>query len=227
MPFQRVKGIPPPRRTPHMRTAAKPISRRALLTWTFIVALTQLAAAGISARAADGSAGPATKLTTSRTRDAAIGRMEEFYAKIYGEPLDSAERLPREIAIVSLSRIDAAPITERLLDGLQGEGPGTGRAVPGVGGAARPARVALARAAPPVGGGGAQGGGGGAFPGATATPLLLALASTSRPRSVTSRRSSPCAWCGKTTSANRPAARRSTRCGSWWRRGTSRAWRAC
>ena len=32
---------------------------------------------------------------------------EEYYAKVYGEPLDSTERLPRQIAIVSLSRIDA------------------------------------------------------------------------------------------------------------------------
>src|SRR5437870_2650788 len=45
-----------------------------------------------------------------------IKALESYYAKVYGEPLESGERLPREIAIVSLSRIDAAETTQRLLD---------------------------------------------------------------------------------------------------------------
>ena len=131
--------------------------------------------------------------------------MEEFYAKIYGEPLDSAERLPREIAIVSLSRIDAEPITERLLSVFKAKD-----REPVVQYLAWEALHARHASLSPEQrsrwvAGGLKAAAAGAFPGATATPLLLALASMSQPRSVTSRRSSPCAWCRKTTSANRPA----------------------
>ena len=160
-----------------MRTAAEPISRRALLTYTFVATLAQLAAGtGVSARAADKSAGPATQPTTSRARDAAIGRMEEFYAKIYGEPLDSAERLPREIAIVSLSRIDAEPITERLLSVFKAKD--REPVVQYLAWEALHARHATLSAEQRSRwvAGGLKAAAAGAFPGATAAPLLLALA---------------------------------------------------
>ena len=160
-----------------MRTAAEPIYRRALLTWILAAGLAQLAAgAGVSAQTSDKSAGPATKPTTGRARDAAIGRMEEFYAKIYGEPLDSAERLPRELAIVSLSRIDAEPVTERLLSVFK-----TKDRDPVVQYLAwealhaRHATLSPEQRARWVAGG-LKAAAAGAFPGATAAPLLLALA---------------------------------------------------
>jgi hypothetical protein len=47
---------------------------------------------------------------------AQIKEMERYYAKLYAEPLNSPDRLPREIAIVSLSRINCTDTTQRLLD---------------------------------------------------------------------------------------------------------------
>ena len=38
--------------------------------------------------------------------DARITKLEEYYATLYAQPLASPERLPKEIAVMSLSRID-------------------------------------------------------------------------------------------------------------------------
>src|SRR5688572_1851957 len=98
-----------------MSTPPKGLSRRGLLQGA-IVAMT-CAVCGL-AWPTSLTAAPSSQPTTrpaSRARDTAIQKLEAFYAKAYGEPLDSAERLPRGIAIVSLSRIDAEPVTERLL----------------------------------------------------------------------------------------------------------------
>src|SRR5262245_1100583 len=66
------------------------------------------------------SAAPASQTAKSpSTRSAQdIQDLEAYYAKLYGEPLNSPDRLPREIAVISLSRIDAPDTTQRLLDAL-------------------------------------------------------------------------------------------------------------
>jgi hypothetical protein len=58
---------------------------------------------------------PSTQPAKSRT-EIKIKELEQFYARTYGEPLNLPERLPKEIAIISLSRIDSADPTQRLLD---------------------------------------------------------------------------------------------------------------
>lgn len=70
--------------------------------------------AGNIARAAPTTA-PATQPELTRTQRL-IHDLEVVYARTYGEPLTSPERLPKEIAIISLSRIDAPEITQKLLD---------------------------------------------------------------------------------------------------------------
>ena len=98
-----------------------PLSRRALLAGAAAAVVTGICPLDLTPAEAV-EAKPTTKPTTSPARDAAIRKLEEFYAKTYGEPLASTERLPREIAIVSLSRIDAPPITERLFDVFSAKG---------------------------------------------------------------------------------------------------------
>ena len=49
-----------------------------------------------------------------------IRELEEYYAKLYAQPLQSPERLPKEIAVISLSRIDASATTASLLGVLKG-----------------------------------------------------------------------------------------------------------
>jgi len=64
---------------------------------------------------------PTTAPSTQPTKlQIQITKTEDYYAKIYGEPLTSPDRLPREIAIISLSRIDAQPTTQKLLDVFKG-----------------------------------------------------------------------------------------------------------
>lgn len=63
--------------------------------------------------AADGPASQPAKSAQTQTK---IEELEAYYAKLYGAPLESSERLPREIAIISLSRIDAPDILQRLLE---------------------------------------------------------------------------------------------------------------
>jgi hypothetical protein len=64
-----------------------------------------------------GRASAETSETTSdQVRTTRIQKLQEFYARVYGEPLNSPERLPREIAIVSLARIDSPETTSRLFD---------------------------------------------------------------------------------------------------------------
>jgi hypothetical protein len=62
--------------------------------------------------------GPATQPATKPAdgKEAQIRALAAYYAKIYGEPLASPERLPRHIAIVSLSRIDAPETTAKLIE---------------------------------------------------------------------------------------------------------------
>jgi hypothetical protein len=63
-------------------------------------------------------AAPETQPTTkpqSKT-ERMIHELEVVYAKTYAEPLNSPERLPKEIAIISLSRIDSPESTQKLLD---------------------------------------------------------------------------------------------------------------
>jgi hypothetical protein len=50
-----------------------------------------------------------------------IRRLDEHYAKIYAEPMASKDRLPKLIAIMSLSRIDAPAINGVLHDAMQRE----------------------------------------------------------------------------------------------------------
>lgn len=95
-----------------VRAVTAPFSRRALLAGAAGAVVGVLTGPATSAAPSTAT----TKPTTSPARDAAIRKLEEFYAKTYGEPLASADRLPREIAIVSLSRIDAPAITGRLFD---------------------------------------------------------------------------------------------------------------
>jgi hypothetical protein len=105
-----------------------------------------------------------------------IRELEEYYAKLYAQPLQSQERLPREIAVVSLSRIDAPATTAALFGVLKG--PTKESAVAYLAWEALHARRAsltteqhrewaLA---------GARVAGAGAFPGSTAAPMLRALA---------------------------------------------------
>ncbi|HEX8912145.1 MAG TPA: hypothetical protein VF796_07275 [Humisphaera sp.] len=85
------------------------ISRRTVLS--------AVPAALMSARAL--AAGPATAPATKPAVDSVeqkIRNLAGYYAKVYGEPLASPERLPRMIAVVSLSKIDAPETTARLLE---------------------------------------------------------------------------------------------------------------
>lgn len=86
------------------------------------------AGAGKSAanpNAKPGTAGkPATKPTTKPIdplTQRKIEELETYYAKLYGEPLNLTDRLPRMIAIVSLARIDCDETTQRLLDVFKGK----------------------------------------------------------------------------------------------------------
>ena len=81
-----------------MRAARDPVSRRALLAG----AVGAAAAGLLGTRPAAAEPAPATKPTTSPARETAIHKLEAFYATIYGEPLASAERLPREIAMATV-----------------------------------------------------------------------------------------------------------------------------
>ncbi len=47
--------------------------------------------------------------------------LETYYANAYGAPLKQKSRLARLVAVVSLSRIDAMPITERLIEAASGD----------------------------------------------------------------------------------------------------------
>ena len=56
-----------------------------------------------------------------RDKDERIRELEEYYAKLYAQPLQSPERLPKEVAVVSLSRIDAPATTAALFGVLKGQ----------------------------------------------------------------------------------------------------------
>src|SRR6185436_15123586 len=65
---------------------------------------------------------PSAPTTQSAAREKDIRAMEAYYARIYGEPLKSTERLPREIAIISLSRVLAPETTDKLLSVFDNKG---------------------------------------------------------------------------------------------------------
>ena len=60
-------------------------------------------------------------------RQARIRRLEAFYADLYAKPLDSPERLPRLIAVISLGRINCPETTERLLGVFKAPARNSGR----------------------------------------------------------------------------------------------------
>ena len=64
---------------------------------------------------------PATQPASRPAKQAArIASLEEYYARVYGEPLKLPDRLPKEIAILSLSRIHALSTTMKLMEVFQG-----------------------------------------------------------------------------------------------------------
>src|SRR4051794_15231719 len=91
------------------------LTRRALLQ--------SLAASAAAACAADALAQenkPADGDGSGSPKTDRIRELEEYYAKLYAQPLQSPERLPKEIAVISLSRIDAPATTASLLGVLKG-----------------------------------------------------------------------------------------------------------
>ena len=64
---------------------------------------------------------PATHPVLTDLQQKAVRRMAGFYAEVYGLPLSSTERLPREIGILSLSRLDEPEVTARLLEAFAGK----------------------------------------------------------------------------------------------------------
>src|SRR4051794_29552571 len=91
------------------------LTRRALLQ--------SLAASAAAACAADALAQenkPADGDGSGSPKTDRIRQLEEYYAKLYAQPLQSPERLPKEIAVISLSRIDAPATTAALLGVLKG-----------------------------------------------------------------------------------------------------------
>jgi hypothetical protein len=113
---------------------------------------------------------------TSTDAERKIKNLESYYAKIYAEPLDSTERLPREIAILSLSRIDAEETTKRLLDALKTKD--RDPLIVYLAWEALDARVGSLNSEERMRWvtAGLQAANSGGFPGSTATPLLRALA---------------------------------------------------
>lgn len=130
------------------------------------------AALGARAFAAGDDAGtrPARSAAEAKIKD-----LEQYYARTYGEPLSSPERLPKQIAIVSLSRIDAADTTQRLLDvfGPRDRDPIVWHLAWEALHARAGSMTAAQRQRWLIGG--LQAAGVGGFPGATVTPLLNAL----------------------------------------------------
>src|SRR5687768_11143755 len=154
-----------------MRVSANRVSRRMLLAGA-------VAAALATARPARALAKPASPTSQPSEADRErIRKLEEHYAKVYGEPLTSTERLGRQIAIVSLSRIDAAPITARLLDVFTARGE-RDPVIAYLAWEALHARHASLNADQRRrwATGGLKAAVAGAFPGPTVTPLLRALA---------------------------------------------------
>ena len=140
------------------------LSRRSLLAH----------AASLATAAVAFAAPPAP--TTGETRETRIRRLEEFYARVYGEPLSTTERLPRQIAIVSLSRIDSVATTDRLMEAFKAKDRD-----PVIQYLAWEALHARHASLSPDqrrrwATGGLKAALAGAFPGATVAPLLLALA---------------------------------------------------
>jgi hypothetical protein len=133
---------------------------------------TLLASAAIAVAAVAANEAPPT---TGETRETRIRRLEEFYARVYGEPLSTTERLPRQIAIVSLSRIDAAPITDRLMEAFKAKD--RDPVIQYLAWEALHARhqSLTSDQRRRWATGGLKAALNGAFPGATVTPLLLAL----------------------------------------------------
>lgn len=93
------------------------IARRRWMAWSYRAGVLLIALAAAPLLAEPPPSSPATEPSTQPSKlQIIITKTEEYYAKIYGEPLNAADRLPREIAIISLSRIDAPSTTQKLLD---------------------------------------------------------------------------------------------------------------
>lgn len=88
-----------------------PTTRRAVLA----AIPASLLAASVLAAPASQPATPSTRPGNPSTEEK-IRALAAYYAKVYGDPLSSPERLPKQIAILSLSRIDAPETTAKLLD---------------------------------------------------------------------------------------------------------------
>ena len=94
------------------RLTPKPVS----LTRRNILIAIPLLAGTPSFLHADATTNPTTAPAPLSKNDQKIKDLGAYYAKLYGEPLKSTERLPREIAIISLSRIDHPDTTQKLLE---------------------------------------------------------------------------------------------------------------
>jgi len=153
-----------------MNTRVRLSRSTALFLWPLIAFALLACIVRIAATAADAPTKP-SPATEKKIKD-----LEAYYAKLYGVPLDSPDRLPREIAIISLSRIDAPDILQRLFDALKPKDrdPIIAYLVWEALHARHSSMSAEQRQRWTIAG--LQAANAGAFPGATVTPLLRAMA---------------------------------------------------